>query len=80
MAQRLYPIIHMLILKRKVGQSFLISGNITVKLLSTSRGVAIIGIDAPKAVPVLREEIVDRQIVATMRPEPDGNKWPEDSV
>ena len=50
----------MLILKRKVGQSFLISGNILVKLLGTSRGVAIIGIDAPRAVPVLREEIVDK--------------------
>jgi carbon storage regulator CsrA len=48
----------MLILKRRIGQSFLIDGRILVKVLSTARGSAVIGIQAPVAVPVLREEVV----------------------
>jgi carbon storage regulator CsrA len=47
----------MLILKRRIGQSFLIDGRILVKVLSTQRGSAVIGIQAPVAVPVLREEV-----------------------
>ena len=52
----------MLILKRRIGQSFLIDGRILVKVLSTARGSAVIGIQAPVAVPVLREEVVDRPL------------------
>ena len=48
----------MLVLKRKVGQSILIDGRILVQLMSTERGSAVLGITAPKAVPVLREEII----------------------
>jgi len=51
----------MLILKRRIGQSFLIDGRILVKLMSTARGSAVIGIQAPVAVPVLREEVLERQ-------------------
>jgi len=53
----------MLVLKRRIGQSFLIDGRILVKLLATARGSAVIGIQAPVAVPVLREEIADKSIV-----------------
>ena len=50
----------MLILKRKIGQSLLIGGQTIVKVLDTQRGVAILGIDAPAMVPVLREEAKTR--------------------
>jgi len=50
----------MLILKRRIGQSFLIDGRILVKLMSTARGSAVIGIQAPVALPVLRKEVLDR--------------------
>jgi carbon storage regulator CsrA len=50
----------MLILKRKIGQSLLIGGQTIVKVLGTQRGVAIIGIEAPVGVPVLREEAKTR--------------------
>jgi carbon storage regulator CsrA len=48
----------MLVLKRRIGQSILIDGRILVQLMSTERGSAVLGITAPKAVPVLREEII----------------------
>jgi len=51
----------MLILKRRIGQSFLIDGRILVKLMAVARGSAVIGIQAPVAVPVLREEVVDKE-------------------
>jgi carbon storage regulator CsrA len=51
----------MLILKRKIGQSLLIGGQTIVKVLGTQRGVAILGIDAPVEVPVLREEAKERR-------------------
>ena len=54
----------MLILKRRIGQGFLLDGRILVKLLSTARGSAIIGIQAPVAVPVLRQEIVDKSTLS----------------
>lgn len=51
----------MLVLKRKIGQSLLIDGRILVKVLGTERGSAFIGIEAPRNVPVMREEILDPQ-------------------
>lgn len=50
----------MLILGRELGQSILIGDDITVTILS-SRGTQVrIGINAPKEVPVHREEVYAR--------------------
>jgi len=49
-----------LILNRRVGESIIIAGNIKVTLLDSGKGQARIGIDAPKDIPVHREEIEKR--------------------
>jgi len=47
----------MLILSRHAGESFLIGDDITVTVLSSQGNQIRLGIDAPKDVPVNREEI-----------------------
>lgn len=48
----------MLILSRKQGQSLIIDKDITVTVLSIRNGQIRIGIEAPVAVSVLREELL----------------------
>lgn len=50
----------MLILTRKVGESIMIGTNITVKVLGVRSGQVKLGIDAPRDLPVHREEIYER--------------------
>jgi carbon storage regulator len=49
----------MLILTRKTGESILIGDNITIKVVETGRNSVRIGIDAPRDVTVLRQEVFD---------------------
>ncbi len=50
----------MLVLTRKPEQAIIIGGNIVVKILSVERDRVKIGIDAPKDVQILREELTKR--------------------
>lgn len=50
----------MLILSRKPEESLIIDGNITVTVLGIKGNQISIGIDAPKEVAVLREEVAER--------------------
>ncbi len=50
----------MLVLTRKVEQGILIDGNIVVKILSIEGGRVKLGIDAPKDVQILRDELTKR--------------------
>jgi len=47
----------MLVLNRREGESVIINGNITVTVVSVNGRQVKIGIDAPKDIPVHREEI-----------------------
>ncbi len=51
----------MLILTRKIDQGIIISGNICVRVLGVERDRVKIGISAPLEVPVLREELLERE-------------------
>jgi len=51
----------MLILTRKLDQGIVISGNILVRVLGVERDRVKIGIDAPIDVPVLRQELLERE-------------------
>ena len=50
----------MLILTRKIGESIMVGDNVTVKVLGVRSGQVKIGVDAPKDLPVHREEIFER--------------------
>lgn len=50
----------MLILTRRVGESIMIGDDIKVTVLDSRSGQTRIGVDAPKSIPVHREEIYDR--------------------
>lgn len=51
----------MLVLTRSLGEIIRINNNIEIVMLSTKDGIATIGINAPKEVKVLREELVNSQ-------------------
>jgi len=50
----------MLILTRKVGEVIMIGDDIVVKVLGVRSGQVKIGVEAPRALPVHRQEIFDR--------------------
>lgn len=60
----------MLILTRKIDQSIIIQGNITVMVLGVERDRVKLGIAAPADVAVLREELVeaDDSKISPIRP------------
>jgi carbon storage regulator len=49
----------MLVLARKLNQNIVIDGNIVVKVLRVERDVVKLGIQAPAAIPVHRQEIYE---------------------
>lgn len=50
----------MLVLSRKVGEKILIGDKIAVTVVRVAQGIVRIGVDAPKELPIVREEIKDR--------------------
>lgn len=53
----------MLVLKRQVGQGLTIGSNIRVVVINESRGEIQLGIDAPKSVPIVRDDAVNKKEV-----------------
>ena len=49
----------MLILTRKIGESIIIGDDIRIKVVETGKNSIRIGIDAPKEVSVLRQEVYE---------------------
>ena len=64
----------MLILSRKVGESIVIDGRITVKIMRLDGDLVKVGIEAPAEVPVHRQEVyeeiqkVNREALSSTRP------------
>ena len=50
----------MLILSRMAGETIIIGDDIRIQVLSNKNGQVRIGIDAPRVIPVKREEIVGK--------------------
>jgi carbon storage regulator len=48
----------MLVLTRKLGESIRVGDNISITVVEIERGKIRLGIDAPREVPVFREELV----------------------
>lgn len=53
----------MLILTRQLGEAFFIGSDITVEVVSVNGGQVKLGIEAPKSVLVLREELMQEAIM-----------------
>jgi carbon storage regulator len=51
----------MLVLSRRVGQRIVIDDKITIAVLEIRGGQIRLGIDAPKEVPIRREELVAKE-------------------
>ena len=51
----------MLVLTRHVGQSLIINNNITVRIISIDGDNVKVGIEAPKEIPICRDDIINKQ-------------------
>ena len=60
----------MLILTRKIDQSIVIQGNITIVVLGVERDRVKLGIQAPAEVAVLRQELFDENAQGSAAPSP----------
>jgi carbon storage regulator len=59
----------MLILTRRVGEPLMIGSNVAVTVVGVKGGQVRIGINAPKSIPVHREELDDRIRRAQRKPQ-----------
>ncbi len=62
----------MLVLTRKIDQGIVIAGNIYIRVLGVERDRVKIGIDAPREISILRQELLEREEKAGA--EEDGAK------
>ena len=49
----------MLVLSRKEGEAIVIGDNVTIKVISIEKGVVKLGIDAPKNLSIVRNELLE---------------------
>lgn len=63
----------MLILTRRVGETLMVGDEVSITVLGVKGNQVRIGINAPKDVPVHREEIYQRIKMEENSSEPDGN-------
>ena len=61
----------MLVLTRREGETLVIDGDIKVTVLSIKGNQIRIGIDAPKEVPIHRQELLDVENEENINPSPE---------
>jgi carbon storage regulator len=69
----------MLVLSRKVGESIVIDGGITVRVIEVQGNRVRIALDAPKSVRIARGELTDAQLVDACRPQAQDRRTPATS-
>ncbi|HID83062.1 MAG TPA: carbon storage regulator [Chromatiales bacterium] len=63
----------MLILTRRVGETLMVGDDVSITVLGVKGNQVRIGINAPKEIPVHREEIYNRIKNEEKNSDPDGN-------
>ena len=58
----------MLVLSRKIGETIRIAENIEVTVVEIKQGRVRLGFRCPKEVPILRQEVYDRELTDEPRP------------
>ena len=56
----------MLVLSRKLGEKIFIGDNICITVVDIDRGKIRLGIEAPREVPVFRQELLPNKATATL--------------
>lgn len=65
----------MLILSRRIGERLTIGENVTVTVLGVKGNQIRLGIDAPRDVPVHREEVLEKVLQASASMEQGQAEW-----
>jgi carbon storage regulator len=60
----------MLVLSRKLGEKIYISDNICITIVDIDRGKIRLGIEAPRDVPIFRQELLTDKKAAAQTPTP----------
>ena len=60
----------MLLITRRQGERIVLGDDVVIQVLEVSGGTVRIGIDAPRSVPVYREELLDADRVPRPAPSP----------
>ena len=58
----------MLVLSRKLGEKIYTSDNICITVIDIDRGKIRLGIEAPKDVPIFRQELLDKSAPTQVKP------------
>jgi carbon storage regulator len=58
----------MLVLSRKLGEKIYINDNICITVVDIDRGKIRLGIEAPREVPIFRQELIAPQAVVADKP------------
>jgi carbon storage regulator len=58
----------MLVLSRKLGEKIYISDNICITIVDIDRGKIRLGIEAPRDVPIFRQELLEKKDGETVAP------------
>ena len=64
----------MLVLSRKLGEKIYISDNICITVVDIDRGKIRLGIEAPRDVPIFRQELLPLQVTAPAADSPTLSK------
>jgi len=57
----------MLVLTRRTGQAIKVGSYLTIKVVCATNGKVRLGIEAPRFIPVLRDELIEKQVAKEIR-------------
>lgn len=62
----------MLVLTRRTGQAIKVGSYLTITVVATSSGKVRLGIEAPRFIPVVRDELIEKEVAKEIRQSIEG--------